>query len=922
VSPGASVSGTGSLSNPWQLQTALNQPASVHPGDTIWLRGGTYVGTFTSSLVGTSTSPITVRQYTGERATLDGNAVTTLSSAISATDTACTLAAGLYAAGGVVKIGSEDIYLYIKTGTNTYTIVRGWNGTPTASHSAGSTVTTHNTALFINGAYTWFWGFEIMNSSGIRTSSIAGSTPPDRLGFGIDANGPGTKIINMVVHDTGQGIGVWMPATGAEVYGNLVYYNGWDGPDRGHGHGVYLQNQTPSTKQMIDNILLNQFGTGSQAYTEGGFIDNIYEEGNTVFSNGILSQVTGYTDNLLIGGTPVALSPSMISNFTYSPSSDGADNNLGYSGGCTNAAVTGNYFSGSDALILVNCTSGLTMTGNSFYGAISGFSQSQYPNNTYYSSRPTGTWIKIRPNQFESGRANITIYNWGNLPSVSVDLSGTLSVGDGYEIRNTQDFYGAPVVTGTYSGGSVSIPMTGLSVAAPVGWSAPPPTGPEFGAFVLLPASPGGTPTPTPTRTSTPVPPTATPTRTPTPAPPTATPTRTPTPVPPTATPTRTPTPLPTTPSQTPTHTPTRTPTPTTPSATATRTPSAAPTHTKTPTPPPGSFQVQMEAESASLSGAMSSGSDVQAFGGQYIFPTATDSGVAVWTFSVPTSGNYYAWCRILAPDTQHDSFYAKANGGNEDVYDDAAGTWSPNWRWTVLNGRNGTGIPLTLDPRIVTLVAGTNTFTVRGREISSKMDRILITGDSSFVPTEGDVSTFVDVPPSNPFYDFIETVARDGITSGCANGQYCPDSAVTRAQMAVFLLKSKNGSAYAPPPATGQVFSDVPSNSFAAAWIEELALEGITSGCGGGKFCPDAPVTRAQMAVFLLRAEHGAAYVPPPPTGVFGDLSLTDPFTPWIEQLAAEGVTAGCGNGNYCPNDPSTRAQMAAFLVKTFDLP
>ena len=116
-------------------------------------------------------------------------------------------------------------------------------------------------------------------------------------------------------------------------------------------------------------------------------------------------------------------------------------------------------------------------------------------------------------------------------------------------------------------------------------------------------------------------------------------------------------------------------------------------------------------------------------------------------------------------------------------------------------------------------------------------------------------------------------------------------------------ILKSKHGSAYVPPPATGTVFSDVSAGAFAAAWIEQLAEEGITTGCGGGRYCPTMAVTRAQMAVFLLRAEHGISYVPPPPTGIFADLSLSDPFTPWIEQLSLEGVTAGCGNGNYCPN-------------------
>lgn len=315
-------------------------------------------------------------------------------------------------------------------------------------------------------------------------------------------------------------------------------------------------------------------------------------------------------------------------------------------------------------------------------------------------------------------------------------------------------------------------------------------------------------------------------------------------------------------------------------------------------------------------------GTTSQAFGGKYVLATEEDGGTATWTFTVPSSGDYYVWSRVMAVDPEHDSFYARPNGGPEDVFDDGENNWSPNWQWSVLNGRNGTGVPLTLDPRVVTFTAGTNTFRFRGREPNSGLDRILITNDPSYVPTEGNSSTFLDVPPANPFYDFIETIARDGISSGCGNGNYCPDPGVTRAQMAVFLLKSEHGSGYVPPPATGSVFSDVHANDFAAAWIERLAAEGISSGCGAGKFCPNDPCTRAQMAVFLLRAQHGSNYVPPPPTGIFNDVPINDPFTPWIEQLFLEGVTAGCGAGKFCPNDPSTRAQMAVFLVRTFSLP
>ena len=75
-------------------------------------------------------------------------------------------------------------------------------------------------------------------------------------------------------------------------------------------------------------------------------------------------------------------------------------------------------------------------------------------------------------------------------------------------------------------------------------------------------------------------------------------------------------------------------------------------------------------------------------------------------------------------------------------------------------------------------------------------------------------------------------------------------------------------------------------------------------------------------MAVFLLRAANPAGWAPPPPTGLFADLALTNPFTPWVEQLSVLGITAGCGGGNYRPDSPNTRGQMAELLVRTFDLP
>ena len=112
-----------------------------------------------------------------------------------------------------------------------------------------------------------------------------------------------------------------------------------------------------------------------------------------------------------------------------------------------------------------------------------------------------------------------------------------------------------------------------------------------------------------------------------------------------------------------------------------------------------------------------------------------------------------------------------------------------------------------------------------------------------------------------------------------------------------------------------------MPCPSTFADWIEALATEGITGGCGGGNYCPQNPVRRDQMAVFLLKAAHGSGYVPPACTGVFPDVPCPGQFADWIEQLTEEQITGGCGGGNYCPGNPNTRGQMAVFIVKTFEL-
>jgi len=178
----------------------------------------------------------------------------------------------------------------------------------------------------------------------------------------------------------------------------------------------------------------------------------------------------------------------------------------------------------------------------------------------------------------------------------------------------------------------------------------------------------------------------------------------------------------------------------------------------------------------------------------------------------------------------------------------------------------------------------------------------------------------FADVPATNIFHDDIITVATAGVTAGCGGSNYCPTALVTRAQMSVFLLKSEHGSSYVPPGCAG-VFADVACPSPFADWIEQLASEGVTAGCGGGNYCPDASITRSQMAVFLLKTKQGSSYVPPPAVGIFGDVPVGSFAADWIEDLYNRGIAGGCSASPllYCPNNPVNRGQMAAFLVNTF---
>ncbi len=189
----------------------------------------------------------------------------------------------------------------------------------------------------------------------------------------------------------------------------------------------------------------------------------------------------------------------------------------------------------------------------------------------------------------------------------------------------------------------------------------------------------------------------------------------------------------------------------------------------------------------------------------------------------------------------------------------------------------------------------------------------------------KGYFADFLDVPQADIFHDFVEKIFRGRVTAGIGGGLFGRNEPATRAQMAVFLLKAKYGPFYAPKPATGKIFADVPASDRFAAWIEQAFNEGIVRDCGlygFSSYCPYSPMTREEMAVGLLKAKYGSLYEPPACTGIFKDVPCTSEFAPWIEQLFHEGITGGCDGGDFfCPGKPVTRGQTAVFLTKTFDL-
>lgn len=181
-----------------------------------------------------------------------------------------------------------------------------------------------------------------------------------------------------------------------------------------------------------------------------------------------------------------------------------------------------------------------------------------------------------------------------------------------------------------------------------------------------------------------------------------------------------------------------------------------------------------------------------------------------------------------------------------------------------------------------------------------------------------GLIPGFDDVPTTHWAFNEIEAIDAAGITGGCSADPplFCSDAPITRGQVAVFLAKSL-GFSYG--RCRGR-FIDVPVGHSFCGFVESLFYEGIIEGCNsatGGLFCPDEPVTRGQMAVLI---ETALGNHPDSCTGRFADVPIGHPYCEFIERLAQDGITRGCTDTTYCPDDPVTRAQAAVFLLRAPD--
>jgi hypothetical protein len=471
--------GDGTLAAPWDLATALagapdaGGAARVRPGDVVWVGGGTYRGGFGCALRGAPDKPITFRGRPGERATVDGR--------------------------------------------------------PRDERDDGRFV--------VSGDWLVFWGLEFTCSDPTRVSASGGDAPPDIRRGGITVTGSHNRFINLVVHDTSHGFalaGGPDAGEGGEVSGCIIYYNGWRGPDGGHGHGIHAQNAR-GVKRLADNIIFGQFGFGIHCHGPAPSVARGFHiEGNVTFHNGWLTKPGERLPGIFVGGTAPLEQVTVQNNFVV-----GSPLRLGNPAGPLNREVvvrdnhvfgpvglnywqrvvfTANRVAHPSALAVIVLTADGTLENfkwdnNTYhklpddpglvrtYRRLQAGVRPETTNHTFerwqelgfdrtshcHLQMPGGVEVFVRPNRHERGRAHVVVFNSDQADTVAVELANVLAKDQRYRIVSAQNYFGPPVASGVFDGAPVRIPMRPVEPARPVGPPElePPPTGPGFAVFVV-----------------------------------------------------------------------------------------------------------------------------------------------------------------------------------------------------------------------------------------------------------------------------------------------------------------------------------------------------------------------------------------------------------------------------------------------------
>lgn len=444
VSPTASASGTGTAAQPWTLQDALSGAAGrLQPGDTVWLRGGTYRGEFRTRLAGSPGRWIVFRQVPGERATIDGT---------------------LRADGAYLAFWGFEI---MQSTPDTY-------------------------GLQANTAHGRFINL-IVHDAG--TQGVSFWTPA------VDAELYGCIVYNNGTHEN-LDHGVYVHnETGTKLIADNVFFN-----NLARGIQVYASRNNPAIRnvRVEGNVSFNNGSISTVVAARANLIFNapVLTEGMVGVEN--LLYFSGPEGiNLRVGRYAPQNNRDIVLRDNYAA---GGRIGLEMVQPWQDATVEGNQFVGSRDVVQVGGggLAGRYRWSQNRWGRAAEALAWKHDGRAYdwhgwrratglgdtdqvEPDRPSATKRFVRPNRYEAGRAHIVVYNWGVEDTVTVEVGTVLRIGDRYEIHNVQDLFGTPVASGTYEGSPIRIPMAGVAPPTPLGriTRTPERTGPAFDTFLL-----------------------------------------------------------------------------------------------------------------------------------------------------------------------------------------------------------------------------------------------------------------------------------------------------------------------------------------------------------------------------------------------------------------------------------------------------